>query len=134
MQSGREYVLWNHEPSAGDSLRFSTLNLDAFDGVAVNGTWMLRIRDTIAGESGALERFALRPVYPAQGPTLRMADTGTPGIPLALRLPPDAHPVSPADKDNKVGENPQQDQQAGPKAAVGLGSDPLRNVRGRFPV
>ncbi|MFZ2517480.1 MAG: PKD domain-containing protein, partial [Anaerolineae bacterium] len=133
VQSGREYVLWNHEPSAGDSLRFSTLNLDAFDGVAVNGTWMLRIRDTIAGESGALERFALRPVYPAQGPTLRMADTGTPGIPLTLRLPPDAHPISPADKDNKVGENPQQDQQAGPKQQLGWDRILYETFEGAFP-
>ncbi|MBM3130190.1 MAG: hypothetical protein FJ009_16390 [Chloroflexi bacterium] len=100
--SGRTYTVWDNQKATASTGAQTVSNITAFNGVGANGEWVLQVRDTVAGTSGTLEGFSVRPNYPYQGTPLRVVGDGAPGTPLNWRLPPGAKSLAVQDKDPKL--------------------------------
>lgn len=83
--SGRTAQVWDHQSQTGARLEASRNDITVFDGLPANGTWTLRVRDTVHGKNGILTGFSVRPEYAYQGPTLHL-DSASSAKPLALQF------------------------------------------------
>ena len=99
--SGRTLSLTGRAESAAGKLT-ANLALSEFDGLAAAGSWTLRVRDVVPGNTGALNYFGLRALHDVTGPMPQEASLGPTNSPMTLQLPvsrlstASAAPASPA--------------------------------------
>jgi len=86
------YSLWDRESGEGEIFR-KIQDIEAFNGLPVNGTWSLRVRDVVAGNEGHVDHFAMIIYFEAEMPVGR---GGPYQMTIPLTIPPDAATADPA--------------------------------------